>query len=249
MRLIPAIDIRGGRCVRLLKGRFDQETHYAVDPVALAAHYRELGAEWLHVVDLDGAARGAPVNLKLVEAMRSADFRVQFGGGLRDRESLVHALEIADRAVVGSLAVSDPELVSAWLGEHGPERITLGFDVRIDADGVPFVATHGWTRTSGLGLDDAIGRYARVGLKHVLCTDVDRDGALTGPNVELYRYCAERWPDIAMQASGGIRDAEDLEALAATGAAAAISGKALLEGRLTQEEIRRFLRTMPGRAS
>jgi phosphoribosylformimino-5-aminoimidazole carboxamide ribotide isomerase len=247
MRLIPAIDIRDGRCVRLLKGRFDQETRYDVDPIELAARYRELGAEWLHVVDLDGAARGAPVNLKLVEAMRSEDFRVQLGGGLRDRESLARALEVADRAVIGSLAVSDAGRVSGWLEELGPERITLAFDVRIDG-GVPFVATHGWTRTSGLSLDDAIGRYAGAGLKHVLCTDVDRDGALTGPNVELYRYCAERWPDIAFQASGGIRDAADLETLASTGAAAAISGKALLEGRLTNEEIRRFARAARGTA-
>jgi phosphoribosylformimino-5-aminoimidazole carboxamide ribotide isomerase len=247
MRLIPAIDIREGRCVRLLQGRFDQETRYGVDPIELAAHYRELGAEWLHVVDLDGAAQGAPANLPLVEAMRARDFRVQLGGGVRDRASLERALAIADRAVIGSLAVSDPDLVAGWLEDFGIERIALGFDVRLDPAGVPHVATHGWTRTSTLSLSEAIGRYAGTGLKHVLCTDVDRDGALTGPNVALYRRCAAEWPEIAFQASGGIRHAADLEALADAGAAAAISGKALLEGRLAPEEIRRFVRAVPGR--
>jgi phosphoribosylformimino-5-aminoimidazole carboxamide ribotide isomerase len=242
MRLIPAIDIREGRCVRLLKGRFDQETHYDVDPVELAARYRELGAEWLHVVDLDGAARGAPANLSLVEAMRADGLHVQLGGGIRDRDSLVRALGIADRVVVGSLAAAEPRRGAAWLDEFGAERIVLGFDVRIDAAGVPFVATHGWTRTSGLTLGEAVGRYLASGLRHVLCTDVERDGALTGPNFDLYRRCARDWPDLRFQASGGIRGAADLETLAGTGAAAAIAGKALLEGRLPEEEIRKFLR-------
>jgi phosphoribosylformimino-5-aminoimidazole carboxamide ribotide isomerase len=242
MRLIPAIDIRDGRCVRLLKGRFDQETRYDVDPVGLAAHYRGLGAEWLHVVDLDGAAKGAPANLPLVESLRADGLRVQLGGGLRDRTSLAAALARADRVVIGSLAVTDPDLVAAWLEEFGAERIVLGFDVRLDAAGVPFVATHGWTQTSALTLFDAVARYLDSGLQHVLCTDVDRDGALAGPNVDLYRRCAREWPALRFQASGGIRGAFDLEALQATGAAAAISGKALLEGRLSEEEIRRFLR-------
>lgn len=243
MRLIPAIDIRNGLCVRLLKGRFDQETRYGVDPVDLAGRYRALGAEWLHVVDLDGAAQGAPANLPLVEAMRAENFHVQLGGGIRERESLVRALAIADRVVVGSLAVTEPDLVARWLDEFGAERLVLGFDVRIDAGGVAYVATHGWTRTSGLTLAEAVGRYANAGLGHVLCTDVDRDGALTGPNFDLYRRCAADWPSIAFQASGGIRSVADLEGLAETGAAAAIAGKALLEGRLSDEEISRFLRS------
>jgi phosphoribosylformimino-5-aminoimidazole carboxamide ribotide isomerase len=242
MRLIPAIDIRNGRCVRLLKGRFDRETRYDVDPVELAGHYRALGAEWLHIVDLDGAAKGAPANLPLIEAMRTDGMHVQLGGGLRDRASLAAALAIADRVVIGSLAASEPDLVAAWIEEFGAERIVLGFDVRLDAGGMPFVATHGWTRTSALTLFDAVGRYLESGLRHVLCTDVDRDGALSGPNVDLYRRCTREWPGLRFQASGGIRGVDDLEALQATGAAAAISGKALLEGRLSDEEIHRFLR-------
>ena len=243
MRLIPAIDLRDGRCVRLLKGDFAQETRYAVDPVELAVQYRELGALWLHVVDLDGAKRGEPVNLALIERMRAAaDIEVQLGGGIRTRASLDAALRVASRAVIGSLAVSDPDLVAGWLAELGPERLTLALDVRLDADGTPLIATHGWTRASTLTLADAIARYVPAGLRNVLCTDIDRDGALAGPNTALYAECAARWPGIAFQASGGVRDAADLAALAATGVAATVSGKALLEGRLTPEETRLFLR-------
>jgi len=243
MRLLPAIDLLDGRCVRLLKGDFAQETRYDVDPVTLAIEYAALGARWLHVVDLDGAKRGSPVNLALVERMRAtAGVSVQLGGGIRTRASLEQVLAVAGRVVIGSLAVSDPELVAAWLTEFGAERVTLALDVRLDAHAVPLVATHGWTRGSTLTLAAAIDRYMAAGLRHVLCTDIDRDGALTGPNMALYRDCVARWPEIAFQASGGVRDAADLAALAAAGVAATVSGKALLEGRLKPEEIRPFLR-------
>ena len=242
MELYPAIDLRDGRCVRLLKGDFAAETRYEVDPVELAVRYRELGARWLHVVDLDGAKRGEPVNLGLIERIRAATgVHVQLGGGVRSRASLEQALAVASRVVIGSLAVTDTSQVAAWLEEFGGERLTLALDVRLDDDEQPMIATHGWTRASTTTLAAAIDRYAAPGLKHVLCTDIDRDGALTGPNAELYRDCAARWPAIAFQASGGVRDSSDLAALAATGVAAAVSGKALLEGRLTAEEIRRFL--------
>jgi len=241
MRLIPAIDIRGGRCVRLLQGDFEKETRYDADPIALAARYRALGAEWLHVVDLDGAAAGVPVNLPLVRAMRADGLRVQLGGGIRDEASLERALDVADRVVIGSLAVADPDRVAGWLDELGPDSLTLGFDVRIDDGGTPFLTTHGWTRTAALTLSDAIERFAPHGLRHVLCTDVARDGALSGPNLALYAGSAAAWPSLALQASGGIRAAGDLAALAATGVAAAISGKALLEGRLSEADIAPFL--------
>ena len=243
MELIPAIDLRNGRCVRLLQGDFAQETRYSVDPVELAEQYRELGARTLHVVDLDGAKQGVPVNLPVIRRMRAAaGIDVQLGGGIRARTSLEEALEVAARAVIGSLAVGDPELVAAWLTEFGPDRLTLALDVRVGADGTPMIATHGWTRASTLSLGAAIERFAAAGLKHVLCTDIERDGALSGPNVTLYRDCVQRWPGIEFQASGGVRDASDLKALAAAGVTATVSGKALLEGRLKPEEIRPFLR-------
>jgi phosphoribosylformimino-5-aminoimidazole carboxamide ribotide isomerase len=243
MLLLPAIDLRDGRCVRLLKGDFAQETRYAADPVELARHYADLGARWLHVVDLDGAKRGEPANLELIDRMRTAaGVEVQLGGGIRTRTALDRALGIASRVVLGSLAVTQPAVVAQWLAEVGAERVTLALDVRLDGTGTPFIATHGWTEASTLTLADAIARFEPMGLAHVLCTDIDRDGALTGPNVELYGDCVRRWPAISFQASGGVRDARDLAALAAAGVQAAVSGKALLEGRISPEEIRPFLR-------
>ena len=242
MELIPAIDIRDGRCVRLLRGDFDRETRYDFDPVELAVRYRDAGARWLHVVDLDGAKRGEPQNLPLVERMKAASgLKVQLGGGLRTRADLLRALAIAERAVIGSLAVTEPAAVAAWLDELGGERLTLAIDVRLRADGTPTVATHGWTQASAVTLADAVQRYLAHGLRHVLCTDIDRDGASSGPNVALYADCVRRWPQVAFVASGGVRDARDLTALARAGVAAAVSGKALLEGTLTPEEMKPFL--------
>jgi phosphoribosylformimino-5-aminoimidazole carboxamide ribotide isomerase len=242
VELIPAIDIRNGRCVRLLHGEFDLETRYEFDPRDLARNYRAGGARWLHIVDLDGAASGERGNARLVQKIAAAaDLKIQLGGGIRSQQSLIEALAVADRVVIGSLAVSEPDRVAGWMAEYGPDRIVLGLDVRLDDQGHAFVTTHGWTEASDLALDAAIDRYVLAGLKHVLCTDVARDGALTGPNVALYRRVQADWPAIELQASGGIREAADLEQLAAAGVAAAISGKALLENRIRFEEIRPFL--------
>ncbi len=242
MQLLPAIDIRGGRCVRLLKGDFDRETRYDVDPIELAQHYAGLGAKWLHVVDLDGAARGEPVNLDLVNAMHeAAGANIQLGGGVRSRDSLVSTLAVAQRVVIGSLVVTQPDHVEAWLDEFGAERFTLALDVRLDDEGTPYITTHGWQRASRTTLWDALARFQPTGIEHVLCTDVGKDGALQGPNLALYSDCVERWPGIAFQASGGVRDVKDLDALAQVGVTRAVAGKALLEGRLSSEEIRSFL--------
>lgn len=242
MELIPAIDIRHGRCVRLLRGEFDQETRYDLDPRSLARDYREAGAAWLHIVDLDGAASGERGNAPLIgEIAQAADLRIQLGGGIRTEQSLIEALAVADRVVIGSLSVTEPDTVADWLRRYGAERIVLGLDVRLDDTGEAWVTTHGWTEASTLTLNGAIERYRRAGLKHVLCTDVARDGALTGPNVELYQAAQTAHPDVAFQASGGIREAADLFRLADSGVAAAISGKALLEQRIRFEEIEPFL--------
>ncbi len=242
MHLLPAIDIRDGRCVRLLKGDFDQETRYDVDPVELACSYAALGANWLHVVDLDGAAQGEPVNLDLIESMRdAAGVRVQVGGGVRNRVNLERALRVANRIVIGSLAVTDAALLEAWFEEFGPDRFTLAFDVRIDGDAEPLITTHGWQRDTATTLWDALASYESLGIQHVLCTDVGRDGAMQGPNFELYEACIARWPAIEFQASGGVRDARDLERLRALGMPRAVAGKSLLEGRLSDAEIRSFL--------
>ncbi|HVC02394.1 MAG TPA: 1-(5-phosphoribosyl)-5-[(5-phosphoribosylamino)methylideneamino] imidazole-4-carboxamide isomerase [Steroidobacteraceae bacterium] len=243
MRLIPAIDLRDGRCVRLLHGDFTAETGYSVGPLELLRRYRAAGADWLHVVDLDGARDGDGANRAIVARLAAErTVELQVGGGIRDRAALLAMREAgAARVVVGSAAVGDPEAVRGWLGEFGPERVVLAFDVRIDETGTPRVATHGWRRQSALSLWSAVGGFTAQGLKHVLCTDVRRDGALCGPNVALYREAVARFPGIEWQASGGVRDARDLAALAAAGAAAAISGKALLEGLIGLEEMHAFL--------
>ena len=244
MLLIPAIDIRNGRCVRLFQGDFAQETRYDVDAIELATRYAELGSPWLHVVDLDGAERGSPVSLSLVERIgTSASLSVQLGGGIRTEEDLEAALRVVQRVVIGSLAVKDPETVVRWLDTYGGERITLALDVRLDDAGTPLIATHGWTEASQMTLWEAIDHYAPAGLRHVLCTDVARDGALTGPNIDLYAQIKARAPQIELQASGGVRGVTDLERLAEINVDAAISGKALLEGRLTAKEMEPFLRS------
>jgi len=244
MMLIPAIDLRGGRCVRLLQGRFDAETVYASDPVEVLERYLELGARLVHVVDLDGARDGAQANRAAIKALvgRAGRAALQVGGGIRSRRSAEELLALgASRVVVGSVAVSQPHEVAAWIRDFGPERVVLAFDVRLDAAGTPCLATHGWERQTDTSLWDAVDRYAASGLRHVLCTDVARDGALSGPNFALYGECVRRYPGITWQASGGVSGVADLQALADAGVPAVISGRALLDGRLTAEELVPFL--------
>jgi phosphoribosylformimino-5-aminoimidazole carboxamide ribotide isomerase len=244
MLLIPAIDLRGGQCVRLLQGRFDAETVYASDPLDVLQGYLALGARQVHVVDLDGARDGSqgnrPALRRIVE--RAGRDAIQVGGGVRTRPVADELFDLGvARVVVGSVAVTEPDEVASWLREFGPDRVVLAFDVRLDEGGTPRLATHGWERQTQTSLWDAVERYLPAGLRHVLCTDVARDGALSGPNVDLYRQCARRFPGIAWQASGGVSAAADLHALATTGAASVISGRALLEGRLKAEELTPFL--------
>ena len=244
MRLIPAIDLRGGRCVRLLQGKFDEETVYATDPVEVLERYRALGARYVHVVDLDGARGGSPANLAAIERLLGADaVELQVGGGLRNRAAVQRMLNLGvTRCVIGSQAVTEPQTVASWLSELGPESSLLAFDVRIDDEGIPCLTTHAWEQQTRLNLWDAILSFEPYGLRHVLCTDVARDGALSGPNAELYAEAVKRFPGIQWQASGGVRDTADLQALRKTGVAGAISGRALLEGRMQTEELEPFLR-------
>jgi phosphoribosylformimino-5-aminoimidazole carboxamide ribotide isomerase len=240
---IPAIDLKDGGCVRLYQGRFDEVSHYARDPVALAARYLSLGVDWVHVVDLDGARAGTGGNRELIGRMAApAPGRLQVGGGVRTRADVASLLGLGvGRVVVGSTAAEQPAEVRAWLDEFGADRIVLAFDVLLDADRTPWLRTRGWTEDAGLSLWDAIEAYAGLGQLNVLCTDVARDGAMRGPNQDLYTECMRRFPDLRLQASGGVRDIKDVEALRATGATGAIIGKALLDGRIRDEEIRSFL--------
>lgn len=243
LKPIPAIDLKAGRVVRLYQGRFDQVSEYPADPEALAAHYRSLGVDWVHVVDLDGARDGAGGNREVVARMAGlARGRIQVGGGIRSRDDVAAMLATgAGRVVIGSTAVERPAEVRGWFGEFGAERLVLAFDVQLDESGVPRCRSRGWTEDAGLSLWNAVEIYRGAGLRQLLCTDVARDGAMTGPNFELYRELTRRYPEIDLQASGGVRDIADVEALRKTGATGAIIGKALLDGRITDEEIRSFL--------
>ena len=243
MLLMPAIDLRHGRCVRLFQGDFGAETRYEHEPHELLLRYRGLGATWLHVVDLDGAKDGVLANRSVIVALASQRaVRLQVGGGVRSSVVIDDLLRNGvERVVVGSAAVERPDEVTDWISRFGIERICLAFDVLIDSTGRPLVRTRGWTEGTAISLWDAIARYPAGSVKHILCTDIERDGAMSGPSVDLYKEATKRFPGLAWQASGGVRDAADLTALAQCGVAAAVSGKALLEERITPEELRPFL--------
>jgi phosphoribosylformimino-5-aminoimidazole carboxamide ribotide isomerase len=243
MLLIPSIDLRGGHCVRLLRGDFAAETRYQFEAQELLSRYQRLGARWLHLVDLDAARDGTPANRSLIHQLATQRaVELQVGGGLRDRAAindlLTHGVA---RVVIGSAAVEQPGQVADWIHSFGPERICLAFDVRLDAQRIPRLHTHGWQHRTASSLWDAVATFTDGGLKHVLCTDIDRDGALGGPNLALYQEALQRFPHIQWQASGGIGSGADLAALAAHGVPAAISGKALLEERISVEELQPYL--------
>jgi len=233
--LYPAIDIREGRVVRLRQGDYDAETRYAEDPLALAKRYAEAGAEWLHLVDLDAAKAGGWTLGPLVEAIRrETTLKVQTGGGVRDDADVLAILAAgASRVVIGSLAVRQANRVLGWLERFGNDRLTIALDARADDLGVFRLPVHGWTEASGLALFDLLKRYADAGLRHLLCTDIARDGMLAGLNLDLYREIAMRFPEVAVQASGGVAALDDVLGARAAGAGGAILGKALLDGRFT----------------
>jgi phosphoribosylformimino-5-aminoimidazole carboxamide ribotide isomerase len=241
--LIPSIDLRGGHSVRLLKGNFDAETIYDASPHEQWLHYQRLGARWLHIVDLDGARDGLLANRTIIQELAAQrGVQLQVGGGLRELAAVEDLLNSGvARVVIGSAAVERRDEVAAWMRRLGTERVCLAFDVQLDAHAVPRVRIRGWRQQSALALWDAVEGFADHGLTHVLCTDIERDGALTGPNLALYREALRRFPQIQWQASGGIGSGADLAALAAYGVPSAISGKALLEQRISPEELRPFL--------
>ena len=238
MIIYPAIDLRGGRVVRLTEGKFDQEKSYGDDPLAVARGFKAAGATWLHVVDLDGAKDPTKRQTALVEKLaRDSGLLVQTGGGIRDESQVATLLKAGvQRVIVGSLAVRQPELVRGWLKQFGPEKIILSPDVRLDPAGIPRIAAAGWQETTGVALDDLLNDYLPAGLVHILCTDISRDGKLTGPNSALYAQLVKRFPSLQIQASGGVSSLDDLRVLQTTGSAGAIVGRALYENKFTLQE-------------
>ena len=227
---IPAIDIRGGRCVRLVQGDFGRETRYADDPAEMARHWQSLGAQRLHVVDLDGARNGVRANAAVIaKLLRGMAIPVQVGGGVRSLETARALLEQgADRVIIGTRAAEDPDALSEWVAAIGSERVVVGVDAR---DGR--VATHGWTTATDLHVLDFCQQLCELGVKRVVYTDVGRDGVLGGPDILTTQALAKY---VAVIGSGGVSSVEHLRALANAGAEGAIIGTALYQGRLKLED-------------
>jgi phosphoribosylformimino-5-aminoimidazole carboxamide ribotide isomerase len=234
--VIPAIDLRGGRVVRLRQGDYAQQTTYAADPRELAQRYADAGARWLHLVDLDGARSGGLENLAVIQAIASSGMQIQAGGGVRGEDDVQRLFDAGvQRVVLGSVAIRDPELVAGWLAKHDAERLTIALDTR-HIDGRWTLPSAGWTESETRTLDELAPWYAAHGAHHLLCTDIERDGMLGGFNLDLYRHLADSVPQLAVQASGGVRSLDDIRAAREAGAQSVILGRALLEGRFTVEE-------------
>ena len=236
--IIPAIDLIDGKVVRLYQGDYNQTTEYQLDPIDVVHQYADDGAQWLHIVDLTGAKDTTKRQLTLIsEMVATKRMKFQSGGGVRTKADVEGLLKAGvQRVVIGSLAVTQQEVVEQWVVEFGPEHIVLALDINIDQQGNKFVATHGWQQDSGVSIEALIKRYSKVGLKHVLCTDISRDGTLQGANDSLYKEVVAQFPDIQWQASGGIGSLRDIEVLKPTNVAGVILGRALLEGKFTVKQ-------------
>ncbi len=234
MLLIPAIDIINGRCVRLTKGDYATEKVYADDPVEVARQMEALGFRRLHVVDLDGARSKHVVNLDVLQRItRETHLVVDFGGGVKTDEDMQKVIEAgAQMVTVGSIAVTDPERVHDWLQKFGPERIVLGADVK---NGL--ISINGWKEESTLKLFPFLDSYMQQGIRHVLCTDIGKDGMLQGPATVLYQTIMQAYPDCLLIASGGVSCIEDIRALNIAGIPAVVFGKAIYEGRINLQEL------------
>lgn len=237
--IIPALDLIDGEVVRLYQGDYAQKTSYAYSPVEQLKLYASQGATWLHLVDLTGAKDPAKRQLNLITKMMEAVSGVglQVGGGIRQEQDLIDLFEAgASRVVIGSLAVKQPELIDAWLAKYGSEKIVLALDLNIDEQGNKHVAVHGWQENSGVTIEALLKRFIPLGLKHVLCTDISKDGTLTGSNTALYTELVNAWPQIHWQSSGGIGSLDDIAALNPCQVAGVIVGRALLEDKFNVEE-------------
>ncbi|MCG7365518.1 1-(5-phosphoribosyl)-5-[(5-phosphoribosylamino)methylideneamino]imidazole-4-carboxamide isomerase [Pantoea tagorei] len=236
--IIPALDLIDGKVVRLHQGDYGQQRDYGSDPLPRLQDYARQGATVLHLVDLTGAKDPAQRQIPLLKTLlNGVDATVQVGGGIRTRDDVKALLDAgASRVVVGSTAVKQPEEVKKWFSEFGAEAIVLALDVRIDAANRKEVAISGWQEAAGVTLEEVVAWFEPVGLKHVLCTDISRDGTLSGSNVALYQEVTARYPDIAFQSSGGIGGIEDIAALRGSGVKGVIVGRALLEGKFTVSE-------------
>ena len=234
MIILPAIDIIGGRCVRLSQGDYNQQTQYEAMPVDMVKQYVAHGFNRIHVVDLDGAKASCPQNLDTLSELAAVPgAEIEWGGGIKSVEALRAVLDAgAKYAVVGSVAAKQPELFEQWLKMFGHERIVLGADVREGR-----VAVNGWQEEMDVTIDDLVDRFLKYGLSQVICTDISRDGMLQGPATELYVRLQKKYPKVDFTVSGGISSMTDIHALKAAHLRRVIVGKAIYEGRITLDEL------------
>lgn len=239
IEILPAIDIIDGKCVRLTKGDYNSVKRYDADPVDMVKRYVDSGLRRIHAVDLDGARKSAPWNLRVLERLASVSgAEIEWGGGLKSQQALEDSLNAgASYLVVGSLAVKSPELFSGWLKRYGAECMVLGADA--DTDG--YVAINVWEEKSDFTIENLIDRFIPDGLTQVIATDISCDGMLRGPSFGLYSRLMEEYPDIIFTASGGISSIADIERLESEGMPRVIVGKAIYENRISLRELEKFV--------
>ncbi|MCT6868749.1 1-(5-phosphoribosyl)-5-[(5-phosphoribosylamino)methylideneamino]imidazole-4-carboxamide isomerase [Apibacter sp.] len=237
MRIIPAIDIINGKCVRLTQGNYSTEKVYREDPLDAAKEYEDIGIQFLHVVDLDGAKSNRIINYKTLYKIASqTSLKIDFGGGLKSDEDLKIAFENgASQITGGSIAVKNQELFLSWLSTFGSDKIILGADCNHR-----MIATQGWTESSSFEVVDFIKEYENKGIRYVICTDISKDGTLKGPSTDLYNEILQS-SSINLIASGGVSSLDDLHMLKEIGCEGAIIGKAIYEGKIKLNELKQFL--------
>ena len=225
MKIFPAIDLIGAQAVRLVKGDYNQKTVYNSDPVKVAKSFYDQGAEYLHLVDLDGAKSGNTDNFEIIkEIVEKSGLKVEIGGGIRNIETVEKYISIGVlRVIIGTAAITDPEFLDEALEKYG-EKIAVGVDIK---DG--FVATHGWTEVSDVSCEEFVAKMQQKGVKTIICTDISKDGMMSGTNLELYKELSEKFT-IDITASGGVSTLEDVQTLNDMNMYGAILGKALYTG-------------------
>jgi phosphoribosylformimino-5-aminoimidazole carboxamide ribotide isomerase len=240
MKIIPAIDIIDGKCVRLTQGDYAQKKVYNENPLEVAKSFEGAGITHLHLVDLDGAKAGKVTNWNVVESLTShTTLAIDFGGGIKTRDEIQKLLDLGVRQVnLGSIAVKNRKLVESWLAEFDAEHIILSADVKNE-----LIAINGWQENASIPIDQFIEEYQKCGIRYVTCTDISTDGMLTGPNVALYERLLRDHPGLTLTASGGVGSLEDLRVLSSTKVDGVIVGKAIYEGRISLDQIREFALT------
>lgn len=239
MKIIAAIDIMEGKCVRLTQGNFGKIKVYDEDPVDMAKKFEDADLENIHVVDLEGAQKGAVTNWQTLEDIRAnTALRIDFGGGVKTTEDVEQLLELnIDRINVGSVAVREPEKFKEWIEQFGADNFILSTDVKGNE-----IKVNGWQDKTGVTIYDIIEQYQPTGIEHITCTDISADGTLKGPNLALYKKLIKKFPKLKFTASGGVSSIEDLESLRFIGVYGVIIGKAIYEGRIPLEQLAAFNR-------